>query len=157
MPEIRYETVKHIECKETGFKEGDIVVGVSYWYRTTTTWYRILKVTNKEVTLEELPTSYPTKYMSNTPGSECVPVLKYGEEYYVNPNFPFWLGPTKTGIVKARPYKIREYEIWYNEDGSKKIIHPKEKKWEYHLKLSNDRYKPSLSLWDGKPGWVNCD
>lgn len=157
MPSIEYEKVKNLECKDTDFKIGDIVVGSTHWYRTMTFWYKIIDIAPKTITLEKLPTSYPTQYMSNTPGDECVPVLKYGNGYYVNPRFPYWINEGDAEIVKANPYKIRRYELHHLKNGKTKKVIPKDSKWEFRLDIRGDKYAPALSHWDGKPGWVNCD
>jgi hypothetical protein len=157
MPSIEYEIVKNISCDDTDFKIGDIVSGTTYMYRNQTFWYKIIKMTPKQIELEELPVSYPTEYMSNTPGDECVPVLKFGSEYYVNPRFPYWVKDRRPEIIKARPYKVRRYEIHHLKNGKTKKVIPKNSKWEFRMRIMGNRWLPSLSHWDEKPGWVNCD
>ena len=157
MGEIKYITEKNIETKLSGFKKGDILVGQTHWGCTTTYWYQIVSMTKKLLTLKELDVSYPTQYMSNTPGDECMPVMEQkcmrpGEIFtvhYLAEGFPFWVGPRDHKTVTASIRRSKRY------DASKES--PKDKEWEYEADIRGDKYAPLLEFWDGKPGWVNCD
>ncbi len=132
-----------ITVKESGLKVGDILVGQTHMYRTITYWYEIIKVTEKRVELRELPVAYRTAYMSNTPGDSCMPVLNVKGNWFIPEGFPY------TG-------QIREYEpvkgkvVRYTRDTKEG------KKSSVYVSLFGN-YTPLLSLWDGAPGWVNCD
>lgn len=113
------------------FKEGDILVSTWGYNRTVTTWYKVVRTTKCKVIVHELPTSYPTGYMSNTPGDYCMPVI----DGKVDPAYPY-VG----------------YEPEEEETGTaKRFSDGKE-----YVKLPG-RYGHILYHWDGKPGWVNCD
>ena len=155
MGEISYKREKGKTVKESGFKVGDILVGTSHWYRTTTYWYEVIGVTDKQLKLKELNVCYPTEYMSNTPGSECMPVLEFINEklgirdYFPAAGFPYWM-KTKEGTT----YKASIDLVITTEKFTDRTD---EIRREYEAKILGDRYAPSLDLWDGKPGWVNCD
>lgn len=120
-----------IEVKDSGIKVGDILVGTSGWNRTITTWYKVVRTTKCKVVLDELPTSYPTEYGSNTPGSICMPVV----DGVIDKSCPFVFNYRTEKGVSAFVYKTG-YGI--------------------KVKLPGD-YGASLHPWDGAPGWVNCD
>lgn len=154
-----YEIERKRTMEESGFKVGDILWGKTYMYRTMTYWYEIIKVTNKQLTLKRLNVSYPTKYMSNTPGSECYPVLIVREneavypEYIIDKRFPYHGNLIQYDLDKAFISRVRSVDIPH--DTSEPEVFGE---WEYYAKLIGDRYAPFLSLWDGEtPGWVNCD
>lgn len=149
MGEIKYITEKNRTTKESGFKIGDILCGTTHMYHTETHWYRIVDMTAKLLTLEKMDVSYPTQYMSNTPGDESMPVLNVNGRYYLAEGFPYWPGHIGWGIVTASVRRTKRYDS-YNED-------PADKPWEYEADVRGDSYAPLLRLWDGKPGWVNCD
>ena len=155
MGEIIYKTEKGKTTKESGFKIGDILVGRTYWYRTTTYWYQIIGITDKQLKLKKLNVCYPTEYMSNTPGDECMPVLEYVNEklairdYFPAAGFPYWIKVNEGTTYKASIDLVITTEEFTNR--TDKI------RREYKAKILGDRYAPSLDLWDGKPGWVNCD
>lgn len=159
---ISHRTEKGRTVKESGFKIGDILVGKTYMYRTQTYWYRVVGMTEKQLKLKELNVSYPTKYMSNTPGDECMPVMEYWRQgddkpgmkkrYMLFEGFPYWPGPRDKGVFKASIQRTRTIETF---PGSEKEV---KNDWEYEAVLIGDRYGPhTLELWNGEPGWVNCD
>lgn len=155
MGEILYKREKGRTVKESGFKIGDILVGQSHWYRTTTYWYQVIGMTDKQLKLKQLNVCYPTQYMSNTPGDECMPVLEFVNEkknirqYFPAAGFPYWIKVNEGTTYKASIDLVITTEEFKNEI--------KEVRREYEAKILGDRYAPSLDLWDGKPGWVNCD
>ena len=136
-----YERVRNLEVGDN-FHVGDILVGKTHMYRTVTYWYEVTKVTKKRLTLRQLDVSYPTAYMSNTPGDECMPVLKFGKRIAFFDGFPYWMGPRKHEEVQASVEKYR-----FNKDEA----------WTICASILGDKYAPSLTKWDGEPGWVNCD
>ena len=148
---IDFKREKNKTVKESGFKVGDILVGTTHWYRTATYWYQVIGMTEKQLKLKQLNICYPTEYMSNTPGSECMPVLEFVNEklgihdYFPSAGFPYWM-KLKEGVT----FKASIDLVITLEDD-------KVKEKEYEARLIGDRYVPTLSLWDGRPGWVNCD
>ena len=146
---MQYLTEKKVGTKESGFKVGDILCGTTHMYRTQTHWYQIVSMTKKLLTLKELNVSYPTQYMSNTPGDNCMPVLEFGDQYILINGYPYWSGPYRQDKVTASVQRFKRYDDM-NEM-------PDEKMWIYEADIRGDKYAPLLSLWDGKPGWVNCD
>lgn len=156
MPMISWETEKRQTVKDSGFKVGDILWGQTHMYRTVTYWYEIVKTTTKQLTLRRLNVSYPTAYCSNTPGSQCYPVLEVREndpEYIIDKRFPYHGNLIDWGIFKASISRMRSVEIPY--DTREPEVYGE---WKYIADIIGDHYTPSLSLWDGEtPGWVNCD
>ena len=132
---------KNLEVRDN-FKVGDILVGKTHMYRTVTYWYKVIKVTKKQLVLKELQVSYPTEYMSNTFGDECMPVLEVGDQHLLICGFPYWTGPRKTETVTA---SVARHKFDHDKD------------WTVTAEIRGDRYAPSLTIWDGTPGWVNCD
>ena len=110
---MTYECIKNLEV-DGRFKVGDILVGTTHMYRTATYWYKVIKVTKKQLTLKELQVSYPTKYMSNTPGDSCMPVLEYNGYHFVSTCCPYWLGPrdTETVVAAIEKYRFRKEDEW---------------------------------------------
>ena len=159
---INYEHDKQNRTvKESGFQLGDILTGQTHCYRTVTYWYKVIGMTAKQLKLEEMQVSYPTEYMSNTPGSQCMPVdevkcMRPGGEVfsldYFCPGFPYYPGKRKKEIVKASIKRFRRIETFPGMD-KEDIVSD----WIYEAEIIGDRYAPTLELWDGKPGWVNCD
>lgn len=152
---IEYEREKNRTVKESGFGIGDILTGQSHWYRTATYWYQIIGVTDKQLKLKELNVCYPTEYMSNTPGDECMPVLEFVNEklgirdYFPAAGFPYWVKVHEGKTFKASIVKVTTTERIGDEKKVRDIG--------YNAQLLGDRYAPYLELWDGRPGWVNCD
>ena len=136
-----YEIMKNQDVG-TNYKVGDILVGSTHMYRTKPYWYQVVKVTKKQLTLKRMQESYSTKYMDNTPGDYCMPVFKIGNEHILTLGYPYWIGPRDTELVIAN---VERYK-WEGEE-----------EWSTYAKRRGDRYAPLLSLWDGKPQWVNCD
>ena len=161
MPEIVYKTEKNKTVKESGFKIGDILVGTSHWYRTTTYWYQVIGMTDKQLKLKKLNVCYPTGYMSNTPGSECMPVLEFINEkknirhYFPAEGFPYWMKMKEGMTYKGTISKVNRIEKWHGDGGvvANKVV---ESTYEVRI-LGKGKYYPTFELWDGKPGWVNCD
>lgn len=123
---------KTINVDGSGFKVGDVLVGTSYWGRTTTRWYKVVRTTKCKVVVSELPTSYQTAYGPNTPGSYCMPVMD--------------------GIVdKSCPYYFGDRGL---ESDVMAIV--RQSQYGNYVKLPGT-YGMCLYHWDGKPGWVNCD
>lgn len=153
MPGLEFERKKDVDVSETDFKVGDILTGQSHMYRTMTYWYKIVRMTKKQLILKRLQVSYPTEYMSNTPGDNCMPVLEYdgGTEkvFAIIPGYPYWLGPRETEEVKASVQKTRDVLVY--EDRKEY------KEWVSEARILGDSYAPTLERWDGRPGWVNCD
>lgn len=163
MPEILFKREKNKTVKESGFKVGDILVGKSHWYRTVTYWYEIIGVTKKQVKLKKLNTCYPTKYMDNTPGDQCMPVLEYVNEklniknYFPAEGFSYWFKTRNDTVYRGSISKLKRIErYWNNDDGSDVVDKIVEETYEVSI-IGEGRYYPDFSLWDGKPGWVNCD
>lgn len=152
---INYKREKGKTVKESGFKVGDILVGNTYVYRNVTYWYQIIGMTDKQLKLKRLNVCYPTKYMSNTPGDECMPVLEFVNEklgirdYFPAAGFPYWM-KMKEGII----YKASIDLVITTEEFMDRTD---EIRREYEAHIIGDRYAPTLDLWDGRPGWVNCD
>ncbi len=155
MGEITFEKEKNVNVFESGIEIGDILCGQTHMYRTVTYWYQVVDITMKQLKLRRLQVSYPTEYMDNTPGDQCMPVLEYSKGkkkvYALVPGFPYWSGPREEEIVKATVCRIRTMEEM--PDGKKKVYED----WQYHADIMGDKYAPILSLWYGEPGWVNCD
>lgn len=153
---ISFKREKNKTVKESGFKVGDILVGTSHWYRTITYWYEVIGVTEKQLKLKQLNVCYPTEYMSNTPGDQCMPVLEFVNEklgirnYFPAAGFPYWMKHNEGVTYKASISLL----ITMEELEGKNIIRDKE--YEATI-LGEGDYYPNFSLWDGKPGWVNCD
>lgn len=138
---MNMELIKNIDVAGH-FKVGDILYGETCMYRTTPYWYEVIKTTKKQLTLKRLDVSYPTKYMSNTPGDHCMPVLRKNGNYVLFKGYPYWIGHKEYKPVTASVQKYR----WESKDG-----------WKAEAVIRGDRYAPLLQKWDGKPGWVNCD
>lgn len=165
MPEILFKTEKNKTVKESGFKIGDILVGTTHWYRTATYWYQVIGVTEKQVKLKELNICYPTEYMSNTPGSECMPVLEFVNEskgirkYFPAAGFPYWSKTREGFVFKGSISKVNRIERSWKKDSDDyddyedKIV---DSYYEVTI-IGQGKYYPSFTLWDGRPGWVNCD
>ena len=131
---------KILTTKEAGFAVGDILCGTTHYYRTVTHWYEVVRMTPKRLVLRKLPVSYQTEYLSNTPGSYCMPIID-GE---VDSRCPFHasLEPDDYEVQGSiTQYKWSDKEDWD----------------EPNVCLIGDRYGPILHRWDGEPGWVNCD
>lgn len=124
--------MKAIRVKDTDFKVGDVLVGTGGYNMTYTKWYKIVRVTDCKVILNEYPISYQTEYGPNTPGSFCMPVI----DGVVDESCPYYFGAR--GIESNVKAGIEE---WNNK---------------HYVKLPG-RYGMSLSHWNGSPGWVNCD
>ena len=161
MPEILYKTEKNKTVKESGFKIGDILVGTSHWYRTATYWYQVIGMTEKQLKLKKLNVCYPTQYMSNTPGDQCMPVLEFVNEkknirqYFPAAGFPYWIKVNEGTTYKGSISKVNRIEKW---DGDNGIVVNKIVESTYEVRiLGEGKYYPTFELWDGKPGWVNCD
>lgn len=152
---IDYKREKGKTVRESGFKIGDILVGTSHWYRTTTYWYQVIGMTNKQLKLKQLNVCYPTQYMSNTSGSECMPVLEFVNEklgirdYFPAEGFSHWIK-----IKEGMTYKASIDLVITTEEFTDRID---EVEREYEVHIIGDRDAPILELWDGKPGWVNCN
>ena len=152
---INFKREKNKTVKESGFKVGDILSGRTFMYRTVTYWYEIVGMTDKQLKLKQLNICYPTECMDYTPGSECMPVMEFVNEklsirdYFPAAGFPYWSKIEEGVIYKATIDLVITTEEF--EDETKEISR------EYEAKILGDRYAPSLDLWDGKPGWVNCD
>ena len=163
MGEIRTEIEKKgVRVKDMGVKVGDILTGQTHMYRTITYWYVVEKVTDKRLTLRRLDVCYPTQYMSNTPGDHCMPVCEWkmpdGDIIYVLPaGYPYWLGHMKANdeLVQAKVTRYRDLHYDGSYEEGKEPIFISE--WRYYVELVGDDRAPLLSLWYGKPGWVNCD
>lgn len=112
------------------FKAGDILVSTWGYNRTITTWYKVIRTTRCKVFMEELPTAYPTPYMSNTPGDFCMPVV----DGQIPQGYPF-VGYTPDGVVSGRAGNFGDRE---------------------YVRLPG-RYGQFLYRWGGGPGWVNSD
>lgn len=124
--------MQRIKVSESSFKVGDILVGTGGYNRTYTKWYKIVRASKSKVVVSELPVSYPTRYGSNTPGDICMPVI----DGRVDPSCPYTFGTC--GLDKDVSCFIYggKYGQYAKTPGT---------------------YGMLLSLWDGKPGWVNCD
>ena len=114
-----------------GFKTGDILVATWGYNRTITSWYKVIRTTRCKVIMHQLPVSYPTRYMSNTPGDYCMPVI----DGKVDPAYPF-VGYKSDEEVRGTSSQFRDGKPYVKLPG---------------------RYGQVLYHWDGKPGWVNCD
>lgn len=132
-----------ITVKESGFKVGDILVGQTHMYRTITYWYEIIRVTEKRLELRELPVAYPTAYRSNTPGDYCMPVLNIKRNWFIPNGYPYTDNLKEHEPVKGKAIR---YTLDTKKGESTSI----------YVSLFGN-YTPLLSLWDGAPGWVNCD
>ena len=138
-----------------------------------TYWYEIVKTTAKQLTLKQLDVSYPTKYMSNTPGDICLPVLTKRRDgwlididrgddgmetaFYLSPRCPYWPGHRDWGLFTARIDKVMTLERFY-DDEFKNVTEEKVREEKYKAVIIGDHYAPDLTLWEGeKEGWVNCD
>ena len=163
MPEILFKREKNKTVKESGFKIGDILVGTSHWYRTATYWYQVIGMTDKQLKLKKLNVCYPTQYMSNTPGDQCMPVLEFVNEkknirqYFPAAGYPYWVKVNEGATYKGSISKLKRIErFWTKDDGSDAVDKVVEETYEVSI-IGEDKYYPTFELWDGKPGWVNCD
>ena len=151
---VDFETEKGITVKESGFKVGDILSGTTHMYRTVTYWFEIISVTEKRMKLRKLSVSYPTKFMSNTPGDQCMPIIVCKNMRYIAEGFPYYPAYRDDEIITASVYKERTVNNRY-KDGKWTVESKGE--WKYHAKPVGDSFYPTLSMWDGMPGWVNMD
>jgi len=133
-----------ITIKESGLKVGDILIGQTHMYRTITYWYEIIKVTEKRLEVRELPVAYPTAYRNNTPGDQCMPVLNVKDNWYIPNGYPY------TDPLRECSKPVRGKAVRYTVDTTKG------KSTRIYVDIPGN-YSPLLSLWDGTPGWVNCD
>ena len=136
-----YECEKNLEVGDN-FQVGDILVGKTHMYRTVTYWYKVVRKTKKRLMLKQLDVSYPTQYMSNTPGDACMPVIEKDGKYMCYAGFPYWSGHMEYAEVQA---SVERYRF------------DTEKPWTIAASILGDEYAPSLTKWNGEPGWVNCD
>lgn len=152
---INFKRENNKTVKESGFKIGDIIVGTTHWYRTETYWYEIIGMTEKQLKLKQLNVCYPTEYMSNTSGSQCMPVLEFVNEklgirkYFPADGFPYWNKYNEGVTFKA------SISLFITTEETKGKMSIKNKEYKATIIGEGEDY-PRFSLWDGKPGWVNC-